>query len=51
MWSEIYDIVVEGTSTNPVGYLEGIFVKKAYRKNGIAKELLNACLKWAKEQG
>ena len=25
---------VEGSKTSPVGYLEGIYVKKAYRKNG-----------------
>ncbi len=42
---------VEGTEEAPVGYLEGIFVAKQYRKNGIAKELLSACEAWAKEQG
>ena len=42
---------VEGTETSPVGYLEGIFVKEEYRKNGYAKELLFACEKWAKEIG
>jgi len=41
---------VEGTETSPVGYLEGIFIVKAYRKKGYAKELLRACEKWAKEQ-
>ena len=42
---------VEGTNTSPVGYLEGIFVKADYRKNGYAKELLSACEKWAKDMG
>ena len=42
---------VEGTESSPVGYLEGIFVKEEYRKNGYAKELLFACEKWAKESG
>jgi aminoglycoside 6'-N-acetyltransferase I len=42
---------VEGTSTSPVGYLEGIFIKKEYRKKGYAKELLLACEKWAKSMG
>lgn len=42
---------VEGTSTCPVGYLEGIFVKKEYRHQGYAKELLAECEKWAKEKG
>ncbi|MBR2047282.1 MAG: GNAT family N-acetyltransferase [Oscillospiraceae bacterium] len=42
---------VEGTESSPVGYLEGIFVKEKYRKNGYAKELLCACEMWAKEAG
>lgn len=41
---------VEGTSSSPVGYLEGVFVEEKYRKRGVAKELLEACQKWAKEQ-
>mgnify|MGYP003441104907 CR=1 FL=1 len=42
---------VEGTDSSPVGYLEGIFIKEYYRKQGFAKELLKACEKWAKEKG
>ena len=42
---------VEGTNSSPVGYLEGIFVKKEYRKCGYAKELLKYCEKWAIEKG
>ena len=42
---------VEGTSSSPVGYLEGIFVKEEHRERGYAKELLCACEQWAKEQG
>lgn len=42
---------VEGTKTTPVGYLEGIFVKDAYRKKGYAKELLAECERWAKANG
>ncbi len=45
-----YDYV-EGTETTPVGYLEGIFVKKDYRNKGIAKELLAECEAWAKSNG
>lgn len=45
-----YDYV-EGTSSSPVGYLEGIFVKEGYRRKGYAKELLSECEKWAKEKG
>lgn len=42
---------VEGTASSPVGYLEGIFVKEAYRHQGCAKELLAECEGWAKENG
>ncbi|XAK46854.1 aminoglycoside 6'-N-acetyltransferase [Campylobacter coli] len=42
---------VEGSSSSPVGYLEGIFIKKEFRKRGFAKELLEFCEKWAKKQG
>ena len=42
---------VEGTEFSPVGYLEGIYVAEAYRKQGIARDLLACCEKWAKEKG
>ena len=42
---------VEGTDSSPVGYLEGIYVADGYRKQGVAKELLSACERWAKEKG
>ena len=42
---------VEGTETSPVGYLEGIYVKEPFRKQGIARRLLNTCEDWAREQG
>ena len=45
-----YDYV-EGTETSPVGYLEGVFVREAYRRKGYARELLFECEKWAKEKG
>ena len=45
-----YDYV-EGTSTSPVGYLEGIFVKEGYRNKGYAKKLLAECEAWARESG
>lgn len=45
-----YDYV-EGTDSSPVGYLEGIYVKEAYRGNGLAKQLLRESEKWAKEKG
>ena len=42
---------VEGTSTSPIGYFEGVFVLPEHRKKGFAKELLSACEEWAKEHG
>lgn len=42
---------VEGTSSSPVGYLEGIFVLPAYQKQGIARALLAACEDWARTRG
>ncbi|WP_296142815.1 aminoglycoside 6'-N-acetyltransferase [uncultured Anaerococcus sp.] len=45
-----YDYV-EGTESTPVGYLEGIFVEKGYRKQNIAKELVKTCESWAKDMG
>jgi aminoglycoside 6'-N-acetyltransferase I len=34
-----------------VGYLEGIFVREAYRRRGFAGELLAACEGWARSRG
>ena len=42
---------VEGTSSSPVGYLEGLFVKEHFRNQGIAKQLVTACEQWAKHKG
>lgn len=42
---------VEGTTSSPVGYLEGIFVSKDCRRHGYARLLLTACEIWTKEQG
>lgn len=42
---------VEGSSTSPVGYLEGIYVREKFRHNGIAKTLLQNCENWAKASG
>lgn len=42
---------VEGTQSSPVGYLEGIYVKKEHRRRGAAGKLLRECERWAKEKG
>ncbi|MFP3326390.1 GNAT family N-acetyltransferase, partial [Planococcus sp. SIMBA_160] len=49
-WQLRYDYV-EGTSSSPVGDLEGLFVKKEFRKQCFAKKLVNDCEKLAKEKG
>lgn len=42
---------VEGSTASPVGYVEGIYVKPEYRKQGVAKELVKLAEKWAKNYG
>lgn len=45
-----YDFLT-GTCGKPQGFLEGIFVKESYRRQGVATDLFKACEQWAKEQG
>ncbi len=42
---------VEGASTGPVGYLEGIYVAEQYRRQGVAQALLDTCEEWARSKG
>jgi aminoglycoside 6'-N-acetyltransferase I len=42
---------VEGTDSNPVGYLEGIYVKPDYRGRGIAAELVEFAKGWSISKG
>lgn len=42
---------VEGSTTSPVGYLEGIFVHPDFRHQGIARQLTAACEEWAASRG
>ena len=42
---------VEGTSSSPVGYLEGIYVRAEDRKLGFAGQLLQTCEEWARGEG
>lgn len=42
---------VEGTSTRPVGYLEGIYVHPHARRHGIARRLVACCEAFARERG
>lgn len=42
---------VEGSDSSPVGFVEGIFVKEAHRKKGIARELVKRAEEWALGRG
>ncbi len=42
---------VEGTSSSPVGYLEGVYVEPAFRHKGIARRLVEWGEAWSKDQG
>jgi aminoglycoside 6'-N-acetyltransferase I len=42
---------VEGSSSSPTGYLEGIFVEKKFRKTGVARLLVCEAEAWAKKRG
>ena len=42
---------VEGCEHAPAGYLEGIYVRPAYRRKGAAAALLDSCRAWARAQG
>ncbi|WP_054251455.1 aminoglycoside 6'-N-acetyltransferase [Neofamilia massiliensis] len=42
---------VEGCENSPVAYLEGIYVKEAFRKKNIGRDLVMACEKWARDKG
>lgn len=42
---------VEGTETSPVGYLEGVYVAPAHRRQGLAAALVARCEDWARAQG
>lgn len=42
---------VEGTSSSPVGYLEGIYVRAEDRHLGFASQLMQSCEEWARSEG
>lgn len=42
---------VNGCSTSPVGFLEGIYVRPDWRRRGAARLLCRAVEAWAREQG
>lgn len=42
---------VNGTDSSPVGFLEGLYVDPAFRKQGIAAMLVYTAEQWVREQG
>ncbi len=42
---------VEGTETSPVGYLEGVYVRDAFRRQGHARALVRTCEAWSRSHG
>jgi len=42
---------VNGTASSPVGFLEGLYVDRAWRRQGIAALLVKAAERWARQQG
>ena len=42
---------VNGCSSSPVGFLEGLYVRPPFRRRGLARLLCKALESWAKEKG
>jgi aminoglycoside 6'-N-acetyltransferase I len=42
---------VEGSNSSPVGYIEGIYVKPEFRKQGIAKNFVEMAEDWSRDRG
>lgn len=42
---------VEGSTSSPVGYLEGVYIEPNFRKQNLAKVLVDKCCDWAKQKG
>ena len=42
---------VDGCTTQPVGYLEGIYILPEYRKKGLARALVKNAESWSRSKG
>lgn len=42
---------VQGCSTSPTGYIEGIYIRESYRRHGIAGKLLRVGEQWVRSKG
>ncbi|MBQ3387477.1 MAG: GNAT family N-acetyltransferase, partial [Eggerthellaceae bacterium] len=49
--SQLRHDYVEGCSTSPVGYLEGIYTAPEARRHGCGRALVTACEAWARGKG
>jgi aminoglycoside 6'-N-acetyltransferase I len=49
--AELRTDYVNGTTTRPVAFLEGIYVVPEARRQGVAASLVNAVCLWARERG
>jgi len=43
--------VVDGCLSSPVAYIEGLFIKKEYRENGLGSKSIEVIKSWCKERG
>ena len=42
---------VEGSDSNPVGYIEGLYVKPEFRRKGIAEKMVDHAKEWSRMFG
>jgi aminoglycoside 6'-N-acetyltransferase I len=42
---------VEGAAESPVAYVEGVYVKPDFQRQGFAKKLISVAEDWAKQKG
>lgn len=42
---------VNGTSTSPVAFLEGLYVDPSFRRRGVARALVDAVQRWGRDRG
>jgi aminoglycoside 6'-N-acetyltransferase I len=42
---------VNGTNSSPVAFLEGLYVVQSFRRQGVARALVESVVKWALDEG
>ena len=42
---------VNGCDSSPAAFLEGLYVRPPFRRQGVARQLLDEVMRWAREQG